>query len=383
MMWLDSCYPEDKECTEPGVHRGMCSGGEDSSPQNVRSKHPLGYVVFANAAIGEIGTTQSVYPGSPPTSQPATTTTTTTSTTSATTTSSAAPGAWEPVDGGEDRACRGSSRSDNKPEYYQLAQGVASLKECQMRCATTAGCRGIEFSRQRCEVWVRSEGIQASIPLSGFTCMRYDGPLVTTTTPAVGTWVPMDGGNGRACRGASPDDNAAEYYTVIPGLVNLEACKAKCEVTEGCKGVEFKIGRCEVWTRPQGIRASIPLPGFTCLSYQSPTSSTELPSTATTTAGTTTSSTAPATTVAASCAKAWQQCGGRNHAGPTCCVEGLRCVVDNEWYSQCQPEPAFAQAVAPKRGSRRNKFLGPNFMQSKAVTRTAASATPELGKSEL
>ncbi|CAE6916740.1 cel6A [Symbiodinium natans] len=361
------------------LHHVQCSG-----------KHPRGYVVFANAAIGEIGSTQSVYPASPGTSQPATTTTTTT-TTRATTTTSSSLGAWEPVDGGEGRACRGSSRGDNNPQYYQLAQGVMSLEDCQMRCAATAGCRGIEFSRQRCEVWVRPMGIQASIPLAGFTCMRYDGPLVSTTTPAAGTWLPVDGGDGRACRGASRVDNSPDYYTVVAGLVSLDACKAQCQAMTGCKGVEFKIGRCEVWTRPQGIGASIPLSGFTCLSYQSPASSTQSPSTATTTTTATTTeatttvatTTAPATTAPTSCASAWQQCGGRNHAGPTCCVEGHRCVVDNEWYSQCQPEAAFAQAAAKKRGGRRSRFLGPSFMQSKAKTRSAASTSPTFEKWEL
>lgn len=387
MMWLDSCYPEDKPCSDPGVHRGMCPGGEESAPQNVRRKHTFGHVIFANAAVGEIGTTQSEYPGSSVTSLPSTTasmpteTTTTTeltatmptetTTTTELTTTGISTGVWEPVDGGEGRACRGSSRSDNRPQYYQLVRGITSLEDCQMHCAATAGCRGVEFSGQRCEVWLRAEGIEATIALPGFTCMRYDGPLVTTTTPMPGTWSPVDGGDGRACRGASSSDNSANYYNVVPGLVNLDACKARCQITDGCQGVEFKIGRCEIWTRPQGIQASIPLAGFTCLSYQSGGAvSTMPPSTATTTAE------PPATTTAsASCAGAWQQCGGRNHAGPTCCLEGYLCVVDNEWYSQCQPTPmpAFAQAAAQKRGSRRHKFLGPSFMQSKVKTSQGAS----------
>eukprot|EP00439_Symbiodinium_sp_Y106_P046690 s1146_g5.t5 len=299
MMWLDSCYPEDKPCSDPGVHRGMCPGGEESAPQNVRRKHTFGHVIFANAAVGEIGTTQSEYPGSSVTSLPSTTasmpteTTTTTeltatmptetTTTTELTTTGISTGVWEPVDGGEGRACRGSSRSDNRPQYYQLVRGITSLEDCQMHCAATAGCRGVEFSGQRCEVWLRAEGIEATIALPGFTCMRYDGPLVTTTTPMPGTWSPVDGGDGRACRGASSSDNSANYYNVVPGLVNLDACKARCQITDGCQGVEFKIGRCEIWTRPQGIQASIPLAGFTCLSYQSGGAvSTMPPSTATT-----------------------------------------------------------------------------------------------------
>ncbi|CAE6965333.1 cbhB [Symbiodinium sp. CCMP2592] len=173
MMWLDSCYPEDRECSEPGIRRGMCPGGEDSSPRNVRRKHPRGYVTFANVAIGEIGSTQSVYPGATGPVPPTASTTTTTTTTSK----------------------------------------VATVKP--------------------------------------------------TTTAA-------------------------------------------------------------------------------------------------------------ATTTQPSCAKAWQQCGGRNHNGPTCCAEGWSCVVDNEWYSQCKPGTDAAFAQASKRKERRQKFLGPSFMQSK--TKITASA---------
>ena len=67
MMWLDSCYPTDESCSKLGVRRGMCPGGDESSPQVVRQKHPTSYVTFANVAFGEIGTTQSVYPGKSPT----------------------------------------------------------------------------------------------------------------------------------------------------------------------------------------------------------------------------------------------------------------------------------------------------------------------------
>ena len=113
MMWLDSCYPTDESCSKPGVRRGMCPGGDESSPQVVRQKHPTSYVTFANVAFGEIGTTQSVYPGKSPTTP--TTPDTTSSTSSAgssssgflstTTTTSGSGGlcaaAWEQC-GGQD-----------------------------------------------------------------------------------------------------------------------------------------------------------------------------------------------------------------------------------------------------------------------------------------
>lgn len=37
------------------------------------------------------------------------------------------------------------------------------------------------------------------------------------------------------------------------------------------------------------------------------------------------------------CISKWEQCGGRNYDGLTCCEAGLVCTVENEWYSQCVP----------------------------------------------
>ena len=111
MMWLDSCYPTDESCSKPGVRRGMCPGGDESSPQVVRQKHPTSYVTFANVAFGEIGTTQSVYPGKSPTPTTPDTTSSTSSagssssgflsTTTTTSGSGGCAGAWEQC-GGQD-----------------------------------------------------------------------------------------------------------------------------------------------------------------------------------------------------------------------------------------------------------------------------------------
>merc|ERR1712012_254302 len=57
MLWLDSAFPLDKPTTSPGIRRGTCPGGESSTPTYVRNTYPDGYVLFANAAIGEIGST--------------------------------------------------------------------------------------------------------------------------------------------------------------------------------------------------------------------------------------------------------------------------------------------------------------------------------------
>lgn len=43
----------------------------------------------------------------------------------------------------------------------------------------------------------------------------------------------------------------------------------------------------------------------------------------------------PSPTSAVSCATAWEQCGGENWAGVTCCATGLTCSKRDQWYSQC------------------------------------------------
>jgi len=70
MLWLDSAYPLDKPVTSPGVRRGLCPGGESSTPTYVRDKYPDGYVQFANAAIGEIDSTLIGSSGPFPTTPP-------------------------------------------------------------------------------------------------------------------------------------------------------------------------------------------------------------------------------------------------------------------------------------------------------------------------
>jgi uncharacterized protein YkwD len=44
----------------------------------------------------------------------------------------------------------------------------------------------------------------------------------------------------------------------------------------------------------------------------------------------------------ASCSSVWEQCGGNDWKGPTCCDEGYDCIESHEWYSQCRPAPEKA-----------------------------------------
>lgn len=179
---------------------------------------------------------------------------TTTATTSAAVTSTTGPESFEflPVDGGTNRACR-NYRKRNSPDFYTVRSGVDTLSQCQGLCRAAEHCSGVEFSPGRCELW--KEAVGATRKLTGFSCYRYGLPNFSE----------VDGGKGRACRGATATDNSPKHYQVFEGASDIEACKALCGTEPGCKGIEFSTGRCEVWTRDGGIQASKPLPGFTCL----------------------------------------------------------------------------------------------------------------------
>merc|ERR1712099_218931 len=68
MLWLDSAYPLNKPATDPGVQRGDCPGGEESTPAYLRQNYPDGWVSFQNAFVGPIGS----FLSQPPTPSPGT-----------------------------------------------------------------------------------------------------------------------------------------------------------------------------------------------------------------------------------------------------------------------------------------------------------------------
>ncbi|CAE7509865.1 unnamed protein product [Symbiodinium natans] len=181
--------------------------------------------------------------------------TTVTITTVTTTTDPFAGRAWETVGG----ACRGNTANDNAPQNYEVLK-VQSLESCQAKClAAFPRCKGVEYSEGRCEIWVRPEGIFVAKDLTGFACFRFGWPTMYLQ--------PVDGGDGRACRGDRVTDNQPEYYTVTKTKF-LEDCKARCAAAPVCKGIEFSLGRCEIWLRP--IHATSSLQGFSCLRFQPP-----------------------------------------------------------------------------------------------------------------
>jgi len=246
----------------------------------------------------------------------------------------APPSDFEPVNGGTDRVCRGSSPTDNSNSYFTVFSGE-SLSTCQARCRDIAACQGIEYRRGgRCEVWTRAAGIEATAVATGFSCYRYlKAP--TTSPVASSDFQPVNGGTDRACRGSSPADNSPSHYTVVSGE-SLSSCQARCVAVAACKGIEYRPdGRCEVWTRPGGIQATVTASGYSCYHYvagaaTSMTTST-IPSTTTTTTFTTTTTTTSTSTITTTalegrvtergcaCRQSWRLSGTPEDCTTYCC----------------------------------------------------------------
>merc|ERR1712100_733322 len=98
----------------------------------------------------------------------------------------------------------------------------------------------------------------------------------TAETVEMGEFVAVDGGSDRACRGASKKDSQPSYYTLKRRISSLDACKNHCKNAQGCVGIEYRRSRsrCEVWTRPEGIGATVKRTGFQCFRFTSTTSTT-------------------------------------------------------------------------------------------------------------
>eukprot|EP00490_Sorites_sp_Unknown_P013648 CAMPEP_0114684402 /NCGR_PEP_ID=MMETSP0191-20121206/59063_1 /TAXON_ID=126664 /ORGANISM="Sorites sp." /LENGTH=228 /DNA_ID=CAMNT_0001967091 /DNA_START=121 /DNA_END=808 /DNA_ORIENTATION=+ len=77
-----------------------------------------------------------------------------------------------PVNGGLDQACRGPD-GKNSDDYYVI-EAVRHMEDCRARCVAAKTCRGVEFSKGRCEIW-HSE-IVTTEARTGFECLRYEPP---------------------------------------------------------------------------------------------------------------------------------------------------------------------------------------------------------------
>ena len=177
---------------------------------------------------------------------------------------------FAPVNGGEDQACRGAHSQDNDPSHYLSfsREQVPSIELCRLQCAATEGCTGLEFGALGCKVWTRFEGVQATETVQGSICLRFGPP---NPLLGAGAFRAVEGGVGRACRGRDETDNLDSHYSVHvfwPENASVEACQQLCVETAACKGIEFRLGACEIWTLAGGIQASVGAPGRTCMTYE-------------------------------------------------------------------------------------------------------------------
>jgi len=80
------------------------------------------------------------------------------------------------LEGAENRACRHMHPEDNDPSYYKLVEDIFKLEDCQAQCMVTRGCKGMEYSYGRCEVWTSTiASVKAIDPAKGRSvCMIYE-----------------------------------------------------------------------------------------------------------------------------------------------------------------------------------------------------------------
>ena len=137
------------------------------------------------------------------------------------------------VDGGAGRDCRGS-RNDDLQSAYFVELPAASVQACQDLCVLQAEgdvvgrpCKGIAYdsATQTCRLWVRTQGIGATVEMTSSICQRYE------------PFLDLDGGSGRACRGAHSLDILPHFVEYSPAQApNLDACRSLCINTPGCTG---------------------------------------------------------------------------------------------------------------------------------------------------
>jgi carboxylesterase type B len=191
--------------------------------------------------------------------------------TTTTTMTTASDKVFSPVDGGDGRSCRGATIWDNDSTNYAVHGGVQSLDECQALCTNDPACKGIEYSAGRCEVWTKQIGSSIVFTLLPVTCLRYEEISMSTTSTTTTLnlpFMPVDGGDGHACRGEGPWDNAPANYILYSGIRSLSACKALCIKIFDCRGIEFSVGRCEVWTKR--IDSSVRITAFSVSCFRLP-----------------------------------------------------------------------------------------------------------------
>jgi len=220
--------------------------------------------------------------------------------------------------------CECTAWDPDSPDTSCAGQATANNMVCPVLGATSV----------MCEETADWDGIPVACNPS-YTGTTTDASTPTTSGEnAAQYFQPVNGGSDQACRGSHSGDNSNSYFTLFSGLGSLSDCQAMCSSrATDCQGIEYhsSTGRCEVWTRAEGIQATAPVSGYSCFRYN-PGSSSGTTSVAVTATTTMSTSTAQGT----SCAHLDEQCGGdQYYNGPDCCVTGLKCQSGDESYPKC------------------------------------------------
>ena len=185
------------------------------------------------------------------------------------------------VHGGVGRDCRGDDSSDLQSVYF-MQFPAASVQACQDLCVQHAEadvvgkpCKGIGYHSATgiCRLWVRSQGVGATVEMSSAICQRYE------------PFLDLDGGSGRACRGVHDQDIQQQYFVDYgpAEAPNLDACRNLCIASPGwnlciaspgCTGQVAKavpgsfLSGCRLW---KGVAVPrIPTTFFCAASWKEP-----------------------------------------------------------------------------------------------------------------
>ena len=175
-----------------------------------------------------------------------------TTTTTTTTSSSSYVREWEAFAGTSNLACRGAGADDNNPKHYEVHLKVGSLKACQDLCVQTKGpegCKGT-FALQVVlkVVLLHWHSGRSFDPRNRSSCDWLDHKFSLLYSLLYRSF-----GFHFACI------HLVWTRTLIFPFVSLSL------------GIEFNFnsGRCELWTRPEGIWSTVEPRwlGFTCMRY--------------------------------------------------------------------------------------------------------------------
>lgn len=198
MLWLDSAYPLDKAETSPGVRRGDCPGGEESTPAYVRRNFPDGWVSFQNAFVGPIG---SYLMQPPPTPAPCVAS------------CSAASGRHQPeCEGRSESRCKQMMSSENKCRWNSCPDPVPTPAPTLAPMAQPTP----------------APATPRPSPTPSLSCSMKDASVP----------------EGKRCRG-----KPVGGWGKLGVGVTAEACKQSCIALQTCKFAVFKQGKCSYFKK--------------------------------------------------------------------------------------------------------------------------------------